>query len=97
MKYVEEELLKALKEKFKDDIEEIESFRGEVSITVSKGALKRVMAFLRYDERFKMDMLVDLTAVDYPERNPRMNPGCLPPPLHLPKAQPQDQVLGRER
>ncbi len=72
MKYVEEELLKALKEKFKDDIEEIESFRGEVSITVSKGALKRVMAFLRYDERFKMDMLVDLTAVDYPERNPRI-------------------------
>jgi NADH:ubiquinone oxidoreductase subunit C len=29
------------------------------------------MSFLKHSEKFKMDMLVDVTAVDYPENNPR--------------------------
>ncbi len=71
MLYVGEELLELLKKEFKEDLIGIETFRGEVSITVSKKALLDFMAFLKHNENFLMDMLVDLTAVDFPDRNPR--------------------------
>jgi len=71
MKYVDEELIKVIEERFKDKIEEVSRFRGEVSVTVKKESLKEFLRFLKNDERFKMDMLVDLTAVDYLGREPR--------------------------
>ncbi|SMO33950.1 NADH-quinone oxidoreductase subunit C [Balnearium lithotrophicum] len=71
MKYIDEELISELKSEFKDGIEEVTTFRGEVTVTVSKEVLKKFMSFLKHSEKFKMDMLVDVTAVDYPENNPR--------------------------
>ncbi len=71
MKYIGEELISELKSEFKDGIEEVTTFRGEVTVTVSKKVLKKFMSFLKHSEKFKMDMLVDVTAVDYPENNPR--------------------------
>jgi NADH-quinone oxidoreductase subunit C len=71
MKYIGEELISELKSEFKDGIEEVTTFRGEVTVTVSKEVLKKFMSFLKHSEKFKMDMLVDVTAVDYPENNPR--------------------------
>jgi len=71
MKYVDEELIKVIEEKFKDKVEEVSRFREEVSVTVKKESLKEFLRFLKNDERFKMDMLVDLTAVDYLGREPR--------------------------
>ncbi|MEO2083316.1 MAG: NADH-quinone oxidoreductase subunit C [Desulfurobacteriaceae bacterium] len=72
MKYIGEELINLLKEKFKEAVERVETFRGEVSITVSKEKLREFMKFLKENESFQMDMLVDITAVDYPEREPRI-------------------------
>jgi NADH:ubiquinone oxidoreductase subunit C len=71
MKYVDENLVSLLKEKFGSAIEEVSEFRGEISVTVKKEKLIKVLSFLKNDERFKMDMLVDLTAVDYLGREPR--------------------------
>jgi len=71
MKFIDEKLINVLKEHFKDKIEEIGTFRGEVTVVVKKSALKEFMGFLKHDDRFQMDMLVDVTAVDFPEHNPR--------------------------
>ena len=71
MKYIDEELISELKSEFKDGIEEVTTFRGEVTVTVSKEVLKKFMSFLKHSEKFRMDMLVDVTAVDYPEKDPR--------------------------
>jgi NADH:ubiquinone oxidoreductase subunit C len=71
MLYIGKELLEVLKKEFKDKLRELPPFRGETAVEVDKEILLPFMGFLKHDERFKMDMLVDLTAVDYPERNPR--------------------------
>ncbi|WP_457680406.1 NADH-quinone oxidoreductase subunit C [Thermovibrio sp.] len=71
MLYLKKELLQVLKEEFKGKVKELPPFRGEVAVEVDKGALLPFMGFLKHDQRFSMDMLVDLTCVDYPQRNPR--------------------------
>ena len=72
MKYLSEELLELLKREFGEAITEVEKFRGEVSVTVKKEKLKDLLSFLKFNEKFKMEMLVDLTAVDFPYRSPRI-------------------------
>jgi len=64
MQYVALELVEKLKEVFPRAIESVEVFRGEVTITVKKEFLLDFMRFLKVDEDFQMDMLVDVTAVD---------------------------------
>jgi len=71
MKYVTPELIEKLKSTFPKAVESVEEFRQEVTVTVKKEFLIDFMRFLKVDKDFQMDMLVDLTAVDYPERNPR--------------------------
>ncbi len=71
MKYVSKDLIEKLKESFPEAVENVEEFRGEISITVKKGKLLEVMRFLKVEPAFEMDMLVDLTAVDFPDKNPR--------------------------
>jgi len=44
---------------------------GDDTLVVAPSAWHDVHAFLKSDARTKMDMLVDLTAVDYPDREPR--------------------------
>lgn len=72
MRYVGEELLNLLQREFKSAITDVTRFRGEVCVTVDKSAIKDFLRFLKLDDNFKMDMLVDLTAVDYPEHTPRV-------------------------
>jgi len=71
MKYVTPELIEKLKSTFPKAVESVGEFRQEVTVTVKKEFLIDFMRFLKVDKDFQMDMLVDLTAVDYPERNPR--------------------------
>ena len=42
--------------------------RGELTVTVGLGSLKDVVQFLQHDENCRFSTLVDITAVDYPER-----------------------------
>ncbi|GAB6076586.1 NADH-quinone oxidoreductase subunit C [Desulfurobacterium crinifex] len=72
MQYITKELVEKLKERFGDGIKKVEEFRGEVSITVKKDILLEFMKFLKDSPDFEMDMLVDVTAVDYPEHTPRI-------------------------
>lgn len=50
-----------------------EVFEGIDCVTaiVAKDNLHEFLKFLKNDERLKFNMIVDITAVDYPENNPR--------------------------
>ena len=48
-----------------------QSIRGDEIVVVEAAAWKAIAKFLRDDPRASMEMLSDLTAVDYPDRDPR--------------------------
>ena len=52
-----------LKEKFAASIIDIVEFRGEITVTVAKGAIIEVLLFLK--QSLQYNLLTDLTAVDY--------------------------------
>ncbi len=62
-----------LKKQFGPDILETHAFRGDETVILRVGALMDVMQFLRDDHRTRMNLLVDITAVDWPERRPRFD------------------------
>lgn len=47
--------------------------QGDATAVVLPGALLQVVDFLKNDPRLQFDVLVDITAVDYPERKPRFD------------------------
>jgi NADH-quinone oxidoreductase subunit C len=59
-----------LKAQFGDKVLSTSDFRGDDSAYVAPGDWLAVATFLRDDEQLKMNMFTDLTAVDYPEREP---------------------------
>ncbi|MCB9661403.1 MAG: NADH-quinone oxidoreductase subunit C [Polyangiales bacterium] len=59
-----------LKTQFGDKVLASSDFRGDDSATVAMGDWVAVATFLRDDAQLKMDMFTDITAVDYPEREP---------------------------
>ena len=63
------EAVKKIEAKFKDNILLKNSFRDELSLTVTKDSLIEIMTFCKKDLGF--DYLVDLTAVDNLGVNPR--------------------------
>ena len=56
-----------LRAKFGDAILESQSFRGQLSVWVRKGALLDVLRYLRDDHDFLFELLADVTSVDYLE------------------------------
>ncbi|HLA26839.1 MAG TPA: NADH-quinone oxidoreductase subunit C [Syntrophales bacterium] len=60
-----------LKEKFPEAILSIEEFRRETSITVDRGRIRDVMAFLKESENLFYDLLLDLAGVDFEGTSPR--------------------------
>jgi len=64
-------LVELLKKQFPADVLETHSQQGDETVVVYAARWKDVARFLRDDARADMDMLVDLTAVDYPDRSPR--------------------------
>jgi len=65
------DILGTLRAKFPEFIESTHSFRGDDTALVTREGAKRVFRFLRDDPAMKFDMLMDLTCVDYPERERR--------------------------
>mgnify|MGYP000993737010 FL=1 len=59
-----------LKSQFGDKILSTSDFRGDDSCYVAPSDWAAVATFLRDDDQLKMNMFTDLTAVDYPEREP---------------------------
>ena len=64
-------LIERLKTRFGADILSVESAHGEETITVARERAHDLMRALRDEPEFALNMLSDLTAVDWPERNPR--------------------------
>lgn len=64
-------LLELLQKQFPADVLETQSVQGDETAVVYAPRWKDVARFLRDEPRADMDMLMDLTAVDYPGRSPR--------------------------
>src|SRR4051812_10336816 len=62
---IDSPIAKAFKEKFPDDLIGMREFRGDLSITVKRDNIKKVMRALKTDPEFDFKMLLDVTAVDY--------------------------------
>ncbi|MFW6087477.1 MAG: NADH-quinone oxidoreductase subunit C, partial [Myxococcota bacterium] len=65
-------VLERLQEQLGDRILETSSFRGDEQVVVSTEDWREVAELLKKDPELRMDHFVDLTAVDYPEREPDM-------------------------
>jgi len=60
-----------LKEKFPNSISEVSTFRGEVTVTVSKGEIFEICKFLHSDPDFQYHLLTDLCGLDFFPETPR--------------------------
>jgi NADH-quinone oxidoreductase subunit C len=58
----------ALRADLQGSVLEVEEFRGERTLLVPAERIGEVLAFLRDDERCRFDMLTDVTAVHWPQR-----------------------------
>lgn len=64
-------LVELIKRQFSDAVIETASQCGDETVTLDAARWREVATFLRSSQEADMNMLVDLTAVDFPERNPR--------------------------
>jgi NADH-quinone oxidoreductase subunit C len=64
-------LIELVKKKFPDGVLASHSQLGDDTLILKAGSWKEVARFLKDDPQCDMNMLVDLTAVDYPDREPR--------------------------
>ncbi len=69
-------VLELLKAQFGDKILETSSQFGDDTAVVEPSAWRDVALFLRDDARCQMSMFTDITAVDYPDREPRFEVVC---------------------
>ena len=63
--------VKKLKEKFPTSILEVTTFRGEVTVTVSKGEIFEICKFLYSDPDLQYQFLTDLCGLDFFPETPR--------------------------
>jgi NADH-quinone oxidoreductase subunit C len=64
-------LLGQVRELLGDDVLDSHSYRGDDTVLVQRERLREVMERLRDDRELSFNVLTDLTAVDYLEREPR--------------------------
>jgi NADH-quinone oxidoreductase subunit C len=69
-------VLGLLTERFGEAILETHSHLGDDTAVVDSASWYEVARFLRTDNRCSFDMFIDLTAVDYPDRDPRFEVVC---------------------
>lgn len=63
-------VIERLEEHFGDRVLETRDYRGDEEARVEAGDWAEVAEFLKKDPDLRMDHFIDLTAVDYPEREP---------------------------
>ncbi len=66
-------IIEKLKQRFAADIVSAEEAHGEETVLVVRDRAPEILKALRDEPAFAFDMLSDLTAVDWPERNPRFD------------------------
>ncbi|MDQ6905825.1 MAG: NADH-quinone oxidoreductase subunit C [Chloroflexota bacterium] len=65
--------VQAVHERFPAAVEEVVTFRDEITIRIHKDAVHDALHFLRDDATLRYDMLIDLTGVDWRVRAPRFD------------------------
>lgn len=65
--------LSLLREAFPDGVLETMTPQGDATAVIRPEYLTRIIDFLKNDPRLRFDILIDITAVDYPERKPRFD------------------------
>lgn len=63
--------LQILKDQFTEGVLEAFTDKGQAVACISLEKLHEVLKFCREDSRFRMNLLLDVVAVDYPEETPR--------------------------
>lgn len=63
--------LKKIRERFGDVVLSTHSRLGEDTVVIARSAIVELAQFVRDDPELQFDMLIDLTAVDYWQREPR--------------------------
>ena len=63
--------VKKLQEKFPASVLEVTTFRGEVTVTVSKGEIFEICKFLHSDPDLQFHLLTDLCGLDFFPQTPR--------------------------
>ncbi len=66
-------VLTAIRQKFGSAVVEMHAFRGDETVVILPTKLHELMRFLRDDPRMQFNFLMDITAVDWPERHPRFD------------------------
>jgi NADH-quinone oxidoreductase subunit C len=66
-------LLDLLRQTFPDAVLETSLPQGDATAVIRPAAVSTLMAFLRDDPRSRLNVLADLTAVDFLERKPRFD------------------------
>lgn len=64
-------LIELVKKNFPDAVLESHSQLGDDTLVLAPASWKEVCRFLKDNQQSDIDMLTDLTAVDYPDRDPR--------------------------
>lgn len=68
-----EEIRDALEGKYDDEVTGAAFAFGELTVTVRKEAIEKVLTFLRDDAACRFRQLIDICGVDYPNREPRFD------------------------
>src|ERR1700712_914342 len=66
------QVLLLLQQRFGEKVLAVDSFRGDDEALIAPEAWHEVALYLRDDPECAMDHFIDLTAVDYPEREPEV-------------------------
>jgi NADH-quinone oxidoreductase subunit C len=69
---VSKAVLEKLQSKFGAAIQEVHSHLGDDTAIVDPNSWKTICEFLKNDASCDFDLFIDLTAVDYPDRTPRL-------------------------
>ena len=59
------DLISTVKDRFPNAVSASHSYRGDASLVLRRASVHEVARFLKEDPAFQMNLLVDVTAVDY--------------------------------
>jgi len=65
--------LRLLRENYADAVLDTLLPQGDPTAVIRPESLPKVIEFLKNDTRLQFNVLIDITALDYPERNPRFD------------------------
>jgi NADH-quinone oxidoreductase subunit C len=70
---IPDDILRILREECPNAVLETMTPQGDPTAIIRPEFLTKVIDFLKNDSRLQFDVLIDITALDFPERNPRFD------------------------